>query len=168
MGNAAVGSTRALACFDRRLAGRNCRVGSFPDAVCSSAGKWLARAPVYVFSVRAFDVAQSCTLPYRRFAIGSAATNSGTPDWMTVAVEARSFAKRKFFRLPSGKPHDLKLTEGATVSGRVLRDGKPLKNLEMVLEPGKFTPPDFRKPGGLGPDMQPKDKPLRGAESPSF
>jgi hypothetical protein len=54
-------------------------------------------------------------------------------DWMTVAAEARLFAKRKFFKLPNGKAHDLKLTEGATVSGRVLKDGMPLKNVELGL-----------------------------------
>lgn len=54
-------------------------------------------------------------------------------DWMTVSVEARSYAKRKFFKLPSGKMQDLKVTEGATVKGRILHDGKPLKNVEMGL-----------------------------------
>lgn len=54
-------------------------------------------------------------------------------DWMTVTVEARTFAKRKFFKLPSGKPQELKLTEGATVKGRILHEGKPVKSVEIGL-----------------------------------
>lgn len=54
-------------------------------------------------------------------------------DWMTVAVEARSYAKRKFSKLSSETVHDLTLTEGSTVLGRVLKDGSPLANISIGL-----------------------------------
>jgi len=54
-------------------------------------------------------------------------------DWMTVIVEARGFARRKFFRLASNGTHDLKLTEGANVTGRIVKDGKPLKGVGVGL-----------------------------------
>lgn len=65
-------------------------------------------------------------------------------DRVTFLVEARGFAKRYFNDLKSGtKPHDLTLTEGATVSGRLVKDGKPLSGIEVGLcgvdrEAGKF------------------------------
>ncbi|MBI4658392.1 MAG: hypothetical protein HY735_06035 [Verrucomicrobia bacterium] len=49
--------------------------------------------------------------------------------------------------------------------GRIDQD---IVGLELLLEPCRFAPPDFNKPGGLGPDMQPRDKPLRGVESPNY
>jgi hypothetical protein len=41
-------------------------------------------------------------------------------------VSARFFARRTFNNLPTDRPHDLTLVTGVTVTGRVLRDGKPL------------------------------------------
>jgi hypothetical protein len=52
---------------------------------------------------------------------------------MTVSVEARGFAKRKFFKLAGGQTHELKLTEGASVVGRVVMNGQPLKNVMVGL-----------------------------------
>ena len=54
-------------------------------------------------------------------------------DWMTVTVEAQGFAKRKFFKLPSGSPHELRLTDGATVTGRVLNGGQPTPDITIGL-----------------------------------
>lgn len=53
---------------------------------------------------------------------------------LDVKVQARTFANKTFSSLPSGtKRHDLTLTEGATVTGRVLFNGKPLKNVSVGL-----------------------------------
>ena len=55
-------------------------------------------------------------------------------DRVTFLVEARGFAKRYFNDRKSGtKPHDLTLTEGATVSGRLVKGGKPLSGIEVGL-----------------------------------
>jgi uncharacterized GH25 family protein len=64
-----------------------------------------------------------------RFTIGS----EKKFDWMTVIVEAPGFARRKFFQLSSEKTHDLKLTEGAVVSGRVVKDNKPVAGVAVGL-----------------------------------
>lgn len=48
-------------------------------------------------------------------------------DAVGVDVEARGFAEAVFQNLSTGSEvHELKLTEGATLKGRVVRDGKPL------------------------------------------
>jgi len=54
-------------------------------------------------------------------------------DWMTVSVEAHGFARRKFFKLASTKTHELKLSEGATVTGQIVKEGKPLKDVGVGL-----------------------------------
>jgi hypothetical protein len=54
-------------------------------------------------------------------------------DWMSIRVEAPGFARKKFFRLNSEKEHDLKLTEGAIVTGRLTKDGKPVKGIGVGL-----------------------------------
>jgi len=54
-------------------------------------------------------------------------------DWMTVKVETPGFARRTFFQLSSEKVHDLKMTEGAIVSGRVVKDGKPVAGVAVGL-----------------------------------
>jgi len=49
-------------------------------------------------------------------------------------IEARGYAKGIFSPLASGtKVHELKLTEGATVHGRLLKNGKPLSGVEMGI-----------------------------------
>jgi hypothetical protein len=51
-----------------------------------------------------------------------------------LEVEARGFAKRLMDLLPTGeKPHEIRLTEGATVRGRILKDGKPLAGIAVGL-----------------------------------
>ncbi len=53
-------------------------------------------------------------------------------DAAGVDVVARSFAKGIFSSLATGgKIHELKLTEGAALKGRVLKDGKPLAGVEI-------------------------------------
>lgn len=55
-------------------------------------------------------------------------------DTMDVTVEALGFAKKHFHGLTSGtKPHDLAVTLGGSVSGRVLLDGKPLAGVAMGM-----------------------------------
>lgn len=54
-------------------------------------------------------------------------------DWMTVSVEARGFARRKFFKLDSTKSHELQLTAGVTVTGRLVKDGTPLSGVGVGL-----------------------------------
>ena len=53
---------------------------------------------------------------------------------MTVTVEARGMAPRRFADLAMGSQrHTLEVSEGATVQGRVMHDGKPLANVQMGL-----------------------------------
>ena len=53
-------------------------------------------------------------------------------DSMDLKVEARSFSRKNFVELaPGQKRHELFVTEGANLSGRVLRDGKPLKEVSV-------------------------------------
>ena len=53
---------------------------------------------------------------------------------LDVRVEARGFAKKQFSNLASGAaPHTLTLTEGATVKGRVLWQGKPLAGVSVGM-----------------------------------
>lgn len=54
-------------------------------------------------------------------------------DWMTIRVESPLFARKKFFRLSSEKAHDLSLSEGATVTGRMIKDGKPQPGIGVGL-----------------------------------
>jgi beta-lactamase regulating signal transducer with metallopeptidase domain/uncharacterized GH25 family protein len=53
-------------------------------------------------------------------------------DMMDVRVSARGNANKTFTKLASGnEPHKLVLTEGASITGRVLFRGKPLTNVEV-------------------------------------
>jgi peroxiredoxin/protocatechuate 3,4-dioxygenase beta subunit len=53
-------------------------------------------------------------------------------DAVGVEVEARGYAKGIFKPLGTGeKVHELKLTEGASVKGRLLKDGKPVAGVEL-------------------------------------
>ena len=53
-------------------------------------------------------------------------------DAAGIDVEAASFAKRVFQRLATGgKVHELKLTEGTSIKGRLLKDGKPVGGVQM-------------------------------------
>ncbi|MDB6019134.1 MAG: hypothetical protein JWR19_3623 [Pedosphaera sp.] len=53
---------------------------------------------------------------------------------MDVRVEARAFANKTFTQLASGmQRHDLIMTEGVTVSGRVMLNGQALKNVSVGI-----------------------------------
>jgi beta-lactamase regulating signal transducer with metallopeptidase domain len=53
-------------------------------------------------------------------------------DMMDVKVEARRFAPKTFSKLSSGgTAHDLAVAEGASLTGRVMANGKPLKNVSV-------------------------------------
>ena len=54
-------------------------------------------------------------------------------DMMDVKVTARTFADKGFHKLPSGKLNELVLTEGATITGRVLRDGQPVPGVSIGI-----------------------------------
>src|ERR1051325_8500884 len=49
-------------------------------------------------------------------------------DRMSISVEARALARSKFLKLPSAETHTLRMTEGADIKGRVMREGKPVPN----------------------------------------
>ena len=51
-----------------------------------------------------------------------------------LEVEARGFATRLVDLLPTGgKPHEIRITEGATVQGRILKEGKPVLGIAVGL-----------------------------------
>jgi hypothetical protein len=53
-------------------------------------------------------------------------------DSMDLKVEARAMAPKRFVRVRGGEPvNDLMVTEGASLKGRVLLDGKPLKDVSI-------------------------------------
>lgn len=55
-------------------------------------------------------------------------------DMMDVTVKARQCAPKNFTKLPCGTAHnELTVTEGTTVVGRVLFDGKPLKDVSIGI-----------------------------------
>src|SRR5688572_3459206 len=66
---------------------------------------------------------------------GEFAINSTEPfDAVGVDVEAAGLAKGIFQKLATGgEVHKLKLNEGVTVKGKVIRDGKPLAGVEMGI-----------------------------------
>jgi uncharacterized GH25 family protein len=121
------------------------RSTNFPDhqalrgRVITPEGRSLARAVVNFdfFGGREANCGGQCdgvdlvavTDDEGRFTIGS----EKKFDWMTVIVEAPGFARRKFFQLSSEKTHDLKMTEGAVVSGRVVKDSKPVAGVAVGL-----------------------------------
>jgi beta-lactamase regulating signal transducer with metallopeptidase domain len=54
-------------------------------------------------------------------------------DLMDVKVSARTFADKSFRQLPSGKPNTLAVTEGATIRGRVVSGGHPVKGVSVGI-----------------------------------
>ena len=61
-------------------------------------------------------------------------------DWMNLEVEAPNLARKKFFHVPSGRVPQLRLTEGATVTGRLLQDAEPLANLAIGVDAVDASP----------------------------
>jgi bla regulator protein BlaR1 len=54
-------------------------------------------------------------------------------DMLDVKVTARGLAPKTFTKLSSGTVHELALAEGASVTGRVLFEGKPLKDVSVGI-----------------------------------
>jgi hypothetical protein len=53
---------------------------------------------------------------------------------MTITVEARGMAPKRFKELPMGEQrHTVAVDEGATVVGRLIRDGEPVAGVQMGL-----------------------------------
>jgi hypothetical protein len=50
-----------------------------------------------------------------------------------VRVSARGFATHNYSKLPAGQTNDLKLDHGVTVTGRVMKDGRPLGGVAIGL-----------------------------------
>jgi hypothetical protein len=60
-----------------------------------------------------------------------------------VKVDARYFARRAFPKLPVDRPHDLTVHTGVTVTGRLLKDGKPLAGGAAGLVQKDRSPESF-------------------------
>jgi len=75
-------------------------------------------------------------------------------DMMDVKVEARGLAPQAFSKLSSDTHHDLALADGATVTGRVLLDGKPLKGISVGISAVDRTAGHYlgHFESGTGPD----------------
>ncbi|HTV39121.1 MAG TPA: M56 family metallopeptidase [Candidatus Sulfotelmatobacter sp.] len=55
-------------------------------------------------------------------------------DMMDVRVSARGYANKGFIKLASGSEvHELTLTQGASITGRILFNGKPLANVDVGI-----------------------------------
>ncbi len=81
--------------------------------------------------------------------------NGETPfDAVGVEVEARAFAKGMFQRLASGgKVHELRLTEGAAVKGRLVKDGQPMAGVEIGISGADRSSDVYVGDFSVGTDM---------------
>jgi hypothetical protein len=58
---------------------------------------------------------------------------------MDLEVSARGHAETCFpGRVSGGKEHELRVSEGAAVGGRLVRDGKPVADVEITMIPGRI------------------------------
>ncbi|MGA2869786.1 MAG: M56 family metallopeptidase, partial [Verrucomicrobiota bacterium] len=65
-------------------------------------------------------------------------------DMLDIKVTARAFADKLFNKLASGgAQHELTLTEGATLTGRVLSAGKPLAGVSVGISAVDRTSPNY-------------------------
>lgn len=65
-------------------------------------------------------------------------------DTMDVTVDVRGFARKSFTKLASGGVvNELKLTEGTSLTGRVLFDGKPLGGVAVGVSGADRTIPNY-------------------------
>lgn len=113
---------------DKHLRGRvvNSDGKAIPDAVVSIRGVTRARSTQFGGNDDVDPVA--VTDSNGKFIINS----SRSFDAAGVDVEARGFAKAIFQSLAAGDTeHTLKLTEGATLKGRVVKDGQPMAGVEI-------------------------------------
>jgi beta-lactamase regulating signal transducer with metallopeptidase domain/uncharacterized GH25 family protein len=60
---------------------------------------------------------------------------TGTREFakMDVKVQARTFADKMFTMLPAGRMNDLVMTDGATITGRVTANGKPVAGVAVGI-----------------------------------
>ena len=76
-------------------------------------------------------------------------------EMMDVRVNARTYANKIFTKLASGnKKHQLVLTEGAAIIGRVLFNGQPLKNISVGVVSVDRTPRNFTGHFDVGTDAK--------------
>jgi hypothetical protein len=72
-----------------------------------------------------------------------------------LRIEARGLARRNFALVPLGaEERVLQLSDGATVAGRILKDGKPLANVEIGLVQHNRGVEDFVGAETIGTDAQ--------------
>ena len=70
-----------------------------------------------------------------------------------LKVEACDLATQNFELLPLGETsHELRLAEGATVIGRLLKDGKPLAGVEVGIVQENRTAGHFTGARSIGTD----------------
>jgi len=70
-----------------------------------------------------------------------------------LQVEARGFAKRNIDLLPTGEMvHEIRLGEGATVKGRILKDGKPVAAVAVGLAQCDRSAGHFLGPNRIATD----------------
>jgi hypothetical protein len=76
-------------------------------------------------------------------------------EGLDVRVEARAFAHKQFTMLASGTArHTLTLTEGATVTGRVVKNGKPLAGVSVGMAGSDRSAENFTGNFDVGTDIE--------------
>ncbi|HAB15427.1 MAG TPA: hypothetical protein DCE44_03145, partial [Verrucomicrobiales bacterium] len=76
-------------------------------------------------------------------------------DAVGVEIEARALAKGIFHELATGgKIHELQLTEGAAVHGRVIKNGKPLGGVEIGICGADRTAEEYVGDFSVGTDKE--------------
>jgi peroxiredoxin/uncharacterized GH25 family protein len=89
---------------------------------------------------------------------GEFVINSETSfDAVGIDIEAGGYAKGVFQHLASGgKIHELKLTEGASVRGRLVKDGKPIAGVEMGISGAERNAENYVGDFSVGTDNEGK------------
>ncbi len=62
-------------------------------------------------------------------------TSQNPFDMMDIRIEARGLALKSYSKLSSGEHHEFTLTQGASLTGRVLLGGKPLNAVAVGVSP---------------------------------
>jgi beta-lactamase regulating signal transducer with metallopeptidase domain/uncharacterized GH25 family protein len=75
-------------------------------------------------------------------------------DMMIVKVSARSYADKNFSQLASGTPHDLVMTPGAELHGRVVLNGRPLAGVSVGISAANRASGSFLGHFEIGTDPQ--------------
>jgi hypothetical protein len=72
---------------------------------------------------------------------------------ISVRIQARGMAPKIFRGLePTETKHEMKLSRGVTVTGRIVHQGKPLAGVAVGLVQGRRTQEDFLGPTQIGTD----------------